>query len=386
MQDWVRQLGSIIVLLGAVGVHWIAWLEVRSSRWVSDSQRRLLMLRILLAFLVGWVVFSAATNISLQMHLATHGLILRWITGTGLAWGFVSMACLLVWWLWKPLTRLAPDPARRDFLLATGGALAAAPAAVAAYGIFIERSRYEVKEVEIGFPKLPRDLDGLRLVQLSDIHLGAFLDEREYARVVDMANELNADIAFVTGDLVSAYGDPIDAALRHSARLRSTYGIWGCHGNHEVHAGVLQHATREGRRLNIHFLRQQQHALRIGTATLNLVGVDYQRKEKPYLVGAERAVRPDAFHLLLSHNPDVFPVAARQGYDLTLAGHTHGGQVQVEILDSTLSVSRFFTPYTQGLYRQNQRAIYVTRGIGTVGIPVRIGATPEITSIKLCAT
>jgi predicted MPP superfamily phosphohydrolase len=88
-------------------------------------------------------------------------------------------------------------------------------------------------------------------------------------------------------------------------------------------------------------------------------------------------------NILLSHNPDVFPVAARQGYHLTLAGHTHGGQVAVEILDQTINPARFFTPYVRGLYRLDHRAAYVTRGIGTIGIPARIGVPPEITLIRL---
>ena len=95
---------------------------------------------------------------------------------------------------------------------------------------------------------------------------------------------------------------------------------------------------------------------------------------------------PDATNILLSHNPDVFAVAARQGWDLTLAGHTHGGQVNVEILNQSLNAARFFTPYIYGLYRQGRSSIWVTRGIGTVGVPARLGAPPEVAFIRLCAT
>ena len=88
-------------------------------------------------------------------------------------------------------------------------------------------------------------------------------------------------------------------------------------------------------------------------------------------------------NVLLQHNPDVFPTAARQGWDLTLAGHTHGGQVNFEILNQDLNVARFYTPYVRGLYRSGRSAIYVTRGIGTIGMPARIGAPPEITLLRL---
>ena len=88
-------------------------------------------------------------------------------------------------------------------------------------------------------------------------------------------------------------------------------------------------------------------------------------------------------NLLLSHNPDVFPVAAKQGWDLTLAGHTHGGQVTVEILDRSLNVARFFTPFVYGLYHSGRSSIYVTRGIGTIALPTRIGAPPETALLRL---
>src|ERR1017187_4567140 len=90
-----------------------------------------------------------------------------------------------------------------------------------------------------------------------------------------------------------------------------------------------------------------------------------------------------ATNVLLQHNPDVFPAAARQGYNLLLAGHTHGGQVTVEILDQSINPARFFTPYVYGLYRKRNPAAYVTRGIGTIGIPARIGAPPEISLLRL---
>jgi hypothetical protein len=95
-------------------------------------------------------------------------------------------------------------------------------------------------------------------------------------------------------------------------------------------------------------------------------------------------VAPDAFNVLLSHNPDVFPVAARQGYPLTIAGHTHGGQVRIEILGQDLNVARFYTPYVDGLYHRNGAAVFVSRGIGTIALPARLGAPPEVNLLRLC--
>jgi predicted MPP superfamily phosphohydrolase len=104
-----------------------------------------------------------------------------------------------------------------------------------------------------------------------------------------------------------------------------------------------------------------------------------------YLQGAETLVRPGAFNILLSHNPDVYPVAAAKGFDLTVSGHTHGGQINIEILEQHLNVARFFTPYTYGLYNDQGRYAWVSRGVGTVGIPARVGAPPEVALIRLCA-
>ncbi len=98
----------------------------------------------------------------------------------------------------------------------------------------------------------------------------------------------------------------------------------------------------------------------------------------------EKFVQPGACNVLLSHNPDVFPVAARKGFQFTLAGHTHGGQVRVEILRQDLNIARFFTPYVDGLYRDGSSSIFVSRGIGTIGLPTRLGSTPEVALLHLC--
>src|SRR5260370_41002336 len=126
--------------------------------------------------------------------------------------------------------------------------------------------------------------------------------------------------------------------------------------------------------------------LSCGNAAINVAGVDYQQFHSNYLVGTERLVQLGAFNVLLSHNPDVFPAAAAQGFDLTIAGHTHGGQVNFEILHQHMNVARYFTPYVRGLYPEGPSAIYVSSGLGTIGVPVRLGAPPATSLSQLCAT
>ena len=274
---------------------------------------------------------------------------------------------------------------RRQFFRASTAAVCAAPVAVIGFGI-ISRKNVVVNEIDIKLPHLPRDLNNLRIVQVSDIHLGTFFSERDLARVVDAANELRGDLAVVTGDLITVKRDPLEGCLRQLARLKNTSGIWGCMGNHEHFAESEDAAAELGARLGINFLRWQAKGLKFGSNTVNLVGVDYQSPRLPYLVEVEELVEPGHFNILLSHNPDVFPVATSKGFDLVLAGHTHGGQVNVDIFDKNLNIASFFTHYTKGLYTEATSAIYVNSGIGTIGIPVRLGAPPEISLIRLCAS
>jgi uncharacterized protein len=287
---------------------------------------------------------------------------------------------ILVW-------RRAPEfrSPRRRFLRAAGAALVAGPVAATGFGILM-RNRIRVSEMKIPIPNLPKDLDGLRIVQVTDVHLSPFLSESEFARAIDMANETRANIALMTGDLISRVGDPLDACLKHLARLRADAGVIGCLGNHEIYTKTEDYVTLQAARIGIKFLRFESKVFQFGNAEINFAGVDYQMYNKPYLVGAEQLVKPGAFNVMLSHNPDVFPEAASKGYDLTIAGHTHGGQVNVEILHQNMNVARYYTPYVRGLYREVNSSIYVSSGIGTIGVPVRIGAPPEISLIHFCAT
>ncbi|HVP48365.1 MAG TPA: metallophosphoesterase [Bryobacteraceae bacterium] len=341
-----------------------------------------MVLAIALATLGLMLNLPNASRIRLNPHL------FGWLRGAGLFWALTSTP---IWIGWKLIGRFGPrpepevDPTRRALLRGAGTLAAAVPAALLGFGALVERTAFRVREINIPVPGLHPDLNGLRLVQLSDIHLSAYLSEQEFARVVDAANELRGHIVFVTGDLISVHGDPVDACLRQISRLRSDAGTLGCLGNHEIYAGTEDYTAAQGARLGIPFLRSQARQLRFGKALMNIAGVDYQKmSERPhYLAGAESLMGPNAFNLLLSHNPDVFPVAAQQGWNLTLAGHTHGGQVNVEILHHDFNVAYFYTPYVYGHYRSGPSSIYVTRGIGTIGMPARIGAPPEIAVIRL---
>ena len=277
------------------------------------------------------------------------------------------------------------DPGRRRVFHAAGNALLVSPFAVMAYGGLVQRTNFRVKEIDLPMSGLPQDLDGLRILQLSDIHLSAFLSEQELARAIDASNELKANLCVITGDLISGRNDPLDACIRQLARVRTDAGSFGCLGNHERYTRAENFASAQAARQGIRFLRNQAHPLRFGNAVLNLAGTDFESNfnRGHYLEGTERLIVPGATNVMLQHNPDVFPAAAAKGYNLLLAGHTHGGQVTVEILDQSINPARFFTPYVYGLFRIGSASAYVTRGIGTIGIPARIGAPPEISVLRL---
>ena len=307
---------------------------------------------------------------------------------------------------------LLQDPSRRYFFRTATMAAGAAPFLGVMYGYAAERLNYQVRRIEIPIAKLPSALDGMKIVQLSDIHLSGYMPRSQVRRAVDMANDLGADLAVVTGDFITGAGDPIADCIDEIRNLHAALGVWGCNGNHEVYARAEDAAQRLFAQAGMKLLRKENAQLAFQGASFNLIGVDYQRERtlsghpQQALVGVESLVRRDMPNILLSHNPNSFNRAAELGIELSLAGHTHGGQIQVEILDHSLSPARFITDYVAGLYGRplftpamNGRdarhqalqidpaapmaQIYVNRGLGTVGAPVRLGVPPEITLIVL---
>ncbi len=302
----------------------------------------------------------------------------------------------------REAAELVADPGRRHFFKATTAAAGAAPFLGAMYGFAAERLNYQIRRVEIPIANLPEALDGMKIAQLSDIHLSGYISRDDVRRAVDMANDLSADLSVVTGDFITGASDPLEDCIAEIRKLSAPLGIYGCNGNHEIYAKAEDAAERLFTQAGMKLLRSENAMLNFRGAQLNLIGVDYQRERGPggrriqTLAGAEKLVRRDMPNILLSHNPNSFDRAAELGIELSLAGHTHGGQVQVEILDHRLSPARFITNYIAGLYAlpmgkaasgadvpAKASHLYVNRGLGTVGAPVRLGVPPEITLITL---
>jgi predicted MPP superfamily phosphohydrolase len=377
MEELRRWAPNAVVILCALGLHWyiLKRLQERTAKpW----------LRVVL-----WAGFCAATAWMMLVvpYLMSHraralsAQSIGYLIAGSLFWVLVVIS-VAVWLRWAQPAVF--DPGRRH-LLALAAPLAGVPLISAGAGVVVARTGMGVVETELKVPGLPRDLDGLRIIQLTDIHFGPFFGKAELRRAVAMANEARPHLTVLTGDLITRRGDDVAGCLRELKALRAEAGVYGCHGNHEYYAGTLKETTRRGQEMGFRFLRGEAEVLTFGSARLNLAGHDYQRRGVEYLPGARKLVRPDSFNLLLQHNPDVFPRAVEEGFEVTLAGHTHGGQINVEILEENLNVARFFTPYVKGRYEMGGGQLYVSSGLGTVGVPVRLGAAPEITLIKLCA-
>ncbi len=365
------------------------WIQFHFAYWVTRTEagRRWRHLQVFI-WALGFLLASACVIGVASYFPRVHRYIpssvaLYWLRGLALGWAFASVFAYAAMLLYRRVPEFNPE--RRGFIRVAGAAAVAAPFGVVGYGTFVQRSAFRLTEVDVPIPGLPPDLNGLRLAHISDIHLSPFLSRQELRRAVGLANETKPHLAIVTGDLITSEGDPLHACLEELARLRSDAGTLGCFGNHEIYARCEDEAERAGKRLGIDFLRRRHRLLKFGGASVNLAGIDWQHPPR-LLSGAEAMLVPGATNIMLCHNPNGFDAAAKQGWDVTLAGHTHGGQIAFELFDQSANVALFFTRYVYGLFRSGPSSMYVTRGIGTVGVPTRIGAPPEVALVRLCAT
>jgi hypothetical protein len=285
-----------------------------------------------------------------------------------------------------------PSPGRRCFLEQTAVFVSATPFVAAGYGLLYERLNVEVVRQRIRLAHLPKAFDGLRIAQLSDIHMGPFSTAGYIRRCVAITNGLKPDLIVLTGDYI-AWDPGAEREVVHAlAGLRAPQGIFGCLGNHEEESNTEDYVTSLFAEQGIHILRQQRAPIQLASETVNVMGIDDPRgeTEAEWMRDLHRRlhkglVMPGTVNILLAHEPSVlvFDLAAELGIDLTLAGHTHGGQLALEAVHRGLNISHLLYRYTSGWYEKHGAQLYVNRGIGTTGFPIRFGARPEITVLEL---
>jgi predicted MPP superfamily phosphohydrolase len=298
---------------------------------------------------------------------------------------YLGMWPFYVWWtiglahfLFAPLALLAAalTPLSFDHALMAAGLLSVAG------GLAALRRSPRIVEHSIDVADLPPELDGYRIAQLSDVHCGPFTPPARVRRWVDRANALEPDLIAVTGDLITSGGDYVAGVAAELGGLRAPDGVVGCMGNHdyftdgEVLAGALQsHGMK--------VLRNTGFTIARGSAQLYVAGVDDTWTQRHDVARSLRGRPSGAPTVLLAHDPNLFAEAAAHGVELTLSGHTHGGQIAVPGNTTRWNLARIMTPFTAGLFRSGRCTLYVSRGLGTTGPPVRVGARPEIAVLKL---
>ena len=283
------------------------------------------------------------------------------------------------------------SPSRRMFLERTANVVTTAPFFAGAYGLLYGRLNLETTTQKIPLPRLPQAFEGFRIAQLSDIHIGPFMPEEQIRKYAEMTNALKPDLIVLTGDFVTfdpRTQEPVVAAL---SGLKAPFGVFGCLGNHDAWSGVENSITRLFRQRGVRILRSEAVEIRIRNDSINLIGTDFESSHRfgpsapvtNLLGNVVPLIARDRVNILLSHNPDTFDRAAELGIDLSMAGHTHGGQAALEFISPEIAPSRLVTPYVAGWFRKPGGQLYVNRGIGTIGVPIRIGAPPEITVYQL---
>jgi predicted MPP superfamily phosphohydrolase len=280
------------------------------------------------------------------------------------------------------------DPDRRLFVArALAGTAVAATAGAGAFAFRRATGPALVNEVPVKLARLPPALTGLSIAQISDLHVGPTIREREVRRIVDQTNAIRPDVVALTGDFVDGSVRELGAAMAHLGRLQARYGVYFVTGNHEYYSGADAWIA-ELRRLGVRVLRNERVQIGDAGASIDLAGVDdwtagrFGNGHGPRLPDALAARDPDRSLVLLAHQPRGVGEAVRAGVELQLSGHTHGGQ----IFPFSLIVGAVY-PYLAGLYRHDEPAtsgqVFVSRGAGYWGPPLRLGSPPEIAKIVL---
>jgi predicted MPP superfamily phosphohydrolase len=275
--------------------------------------------------------------------------------------------------------------------LGTGRVLAAATAIVSAAVLlagYLGAGRLAIRQVDAEVPGLGPEFDGLRIVQLSDLHVGPHTSRRFLQRVVDTAQSLSPDLIAVTGDLIDDRAEDVSVYARTLGGLRAPLGVYMIPGNHDVYAGweEVERALRAAKLGTV--LVNDVQLLRRGASTITLLGTGDpaggargQSRVAPDVDRAMSRVPHGATVIAFAHNPALWPSLARRGVALTLSGHTHYGQLALPGLGWSLASP--FLEHAMGAHQLEDALLYISPGTGYWGIPFRLGAPPEVTLVTL---
>ena len=244
--------------------------------------------------------------------------------------------------------------------------------------------------LRIPLENLSEGLRGLRIVQTSDLHIGNNMQGRRLERLVERINALDPDLVVMTGDIFDFDPSFLERGARALAGLRTRYGVFAVLGNHDTYVGAEEVAVAlRDYAPDLRLLRKEVVRLPV-SAPLYLAGIDDPGRDwtargadLPDLQALAEKMPGDGPTVLLVHRPEAFPQAARLGFPLVLAGHTHGGQLALPSFGGRLNLARLITRYHRGLFRENGSVLYVNRGVGVAGPALRVNCPREITTIEL---
>lgn len=280
--------------------------------------------------------------------------------------------------------RLAGRPAsasfsgsRRLFLQAGTGGLFAVPLLLCGYGAAYAGRDGAVHNIDLPFG-CP-----LRVVQLTDIHAGIYMNREQMRRYIDEIIALQPDLFVLTGDYISNSLSFLPGCLEEMARVRARYGTLAILGNHEHWYAGLGELQAIFLRFGVPLLQNEHRLIRTDHGAFAVAGIDDLRNGTADLDAALHGLDRTVPTILLSHRPEIFPKAALQDVSLTLSGHYHGGQIKLGRPGAGIGLAHLRTPYPEGLFRIGASRLYVSRGIGTTFTPVRLNAPPEVTLLHL---
>jgi len=381
-------LALVLALLGAI--HWYLW-----RRFVLDTRLER-----------PWRAIATGMIVSAGLSLPTGLFLARWLSGRHagpfiwIAFTWLGLMFLMfVLWLSVDLGKLARsivrrmtgrppvNEERRRFVARwLAGGVVAASGAVGAAGMRAALGPIAVRRVEVKLARLPREHDGLTLAQLTDLHIGPTIGARELEVIVQTTNGLQPDIVAITGDLVDGSVAQLRSAVMSLGKLRARHGVFFVTGNHEYFSGAAQW-VEEISRLGIRVLRNERVTIESKGSPFDLAGVDDRSAARSGVPGhgedLDRALAGrdrDRVVVLLAHQPRTVLRAAEYGIDLQLSGHTHGGQIWPFGL-----LVRLQQHFLSGLNRVGETQLYVSRGTGFWGPPMRVAAPAEITQLVLRA-
>lgn len=283
----------------------------------------------------------------------------------------------------RPMSKNTPVKMTRRHLLRSGLYLLAGTVMSERWAFGVEPSWVETERVEMPLPRLEKAFDGYRIAQLSDIHLGAGMDQTGLEHIIKKTNALGADAIVLTGDFTSGDAHRQERKLVQSlAKLQAPDGVFAVLGNHD-HWGDVGSIRRALRQAGVRELCNDVHVLRRGTARTFIVGADDPGEGKADIAHVVAALPERGGAILLAHEPDFADEFSLLGrFDLQLSGHSHAGQVCLPFL-GPIHLPPYGRKYPRGQYQVGDMILYTNRGVGSTGIHVRFNCRPEISLFTL---